>query len=400
MEEQGELTFMELMLRMVNNILAHLKLCVAIVVVPTLLVFVLVMWVLQPVYRASAIITPPSNDGSIGSGISNFIKSDKSAGGMLGSLLNFSTQNETDVVWTIFNSWELHFQVIEHFDLVKHYKFKGKFAADMLKEFRKNFIFDYNDENMFEVSIEDEDYHLAAEIVDFMLDKADSAYNAYKTAQARQSRIYLQQRLDSCTKELNKLLKKFAKFQADNNFYDPDIQMESTIKYLSELQTKREDLSLEMEYEKEDRGEGSKRYDQLHKRYEGVNKALTGTLSGKNKDVGIVSLKKSPELAAEYMQYKAEIKVLEAMYQMLMAQSEEMRLAETKMLKNLHILEPPWENDKKVFPKRGIMLVFTVMISSLLALVVCTLLEKLKNEPKGSVLTQEINKLKSAIRHR
>jgi capsule polysaccharide export protein KpsE/RkpR len=253
---------------------------------------------------------------------------------------------------------------------------------------------------MFEVSIEDKDYRLAAEMVDFMLDKADSAYNAYKTAQARQSRIYLEQRLDSCTKELNGLLKKFAKFQADNNFYDPEIQMESTIKYLSELQTKREDISLEMEYEKEDRGEGSKRYGQLHKRYEGVNKALSGTLSGKNRDVGIVSLKKSPELTAEYMQYKSEIKVLEAMYQMLMAQSEEMRLAESKMLTNLHVLEPPWENDKKVSPKRGVLLLFTMMVSSLLAFVMCSLLEKLKSEPRDSVLTQEIKKLKSAFRLR
>ena len=193
-------------------------------------------------------------------------------------------------------------------------------------------------------------------------------------------------------------MKKFAKFQSDNNFYDPEIQMESTIKYLNELQAKREDLSLEMEYERDDRGENSKRYEQLHKRYEGVNKALNGTLTGKNGEVGIVSLKKSSELAAEYMQYKSEIKVLEAMYQMLMAQSEEMRLAESKMLTNLHILEPPWENDKKVFPKRGLMLLFTMMISSLMALVVSSLLEKLKQESKNSILAQEIQKLKSAIR--
>ncbi len=398
MEKQENLTFLELLLRLLNNALAHLKLCTVIIAVPTIAVFVLVMWVIDPVYKASAIITPPSSDGSIGSGIGNFIKSEKNAGGMLGSLLKLSTENESDVVWTIFNSWELHLQVIEHFDLVKHYKFDGKYAADMLKTFRENFSFDYNDENMFQVSIEDKDYRLAAEMVDFMLDKADSAYNAYKTARARQSRIYLEQRLDSCTKELNRHLKKFAKFQSDNNFYDPEIQMESTIKYLNELQAKREDLSLEMEYERDDRGENSKRYEQLHKRYEGVNKALNGTLSGKNGEVGIVSLKKSSELAAEYMQYKSEIKVLEAMYQMLMAQSEEMRLAESKMLTNLHILEPPWENDKKVFPKRGLMLLFTMMISSLMALVVSSLLEKLKQESKNSILAQEIQKLKSAIR--
>lgn len=398
MEKQESLTFSTLLLRVLNNCLAHIKLCFLIVALPTITMFVLVMWVIEPTYRATAIVTPPVNDGSsigkgIGSYMSNSGKTSGGSSGLLGSILSNSGEEDANVVWTIFNSWEIHSQIIDHFDLANHYEFDGKFKADLLKSFRKNFDFENNDENMFAITVEDKDPQMAADIIEFMLDKADSAFNAYKTSQARQSRLYFQQRLDSCEKVLNALLEKFSKFQAENNFYDPEIQMESTIKYLSDLQAKREDLSMEMAYEKDDRGENSKRYDQLSKRYHGINKALSSSLNGKNGDVGIVSLKKSPALSAEYMQYKSEIKVQEALYQMLRIQSEEMQLAEAKMLKNLHVLEPPWPNDKKVYPIRSVMLAFTCLLSGILAIFICCFVEYCKRVDENSVFAQEMNRL-------
>lgn len=403
MEKQENLTLMELLLKMVNNCLLHLKLCIFVVALPTVVMFVMVMWVIEPTYRATAIVTPPSNtESSMGKGISSFMSSGGKSGGgssaLLGSILSNSGEDDANAVWTIFNSWELHTQVIEHFNLATHYEFDGKFKADLLKEFRSNFGLETNNENMFEITLEDKDYNLAAEIINYMLDKADSAFNAYKTSQAKQSRLYIQQRLDSCGRNLDSLLKVFAKFQTDNNFYDPDIQMESTIKYLSELQSKREDLSMEMAYEKDDRGENSKRYDQLSKRYKGINKALNSSLNGKNGEVGIVSLKKSPKLSAEYMQYKSEIKVQEALYQMLRVQSEEMQLAEARMLKNLHVLEPPWANDKKIFPIRSVMLVFTCMISGIIAIFLSCLIERCKQADKDSVFGQEMARFAAFFR--
>jgi len=376
-----------------NNNLKHFKLFSAIVIIPTITMLVLVMWVIDPIYRATAIVTPPSSmQSSIAGGINSILGgSGKSGLSGLTSMLNLSVgSDDADVVWTIFNSWELHEQVIREFDLVRHYKFKGKYAADLLKKFRRNFEIRSNKERMFEITIEDKDYKLAAQIVDFMLEKADSAFNAFKTAQARQSRLYLQSRLDSCERNLKVLAKQFAKFQADNNFYDPEIQMESTIKYLSELQGKREDLSMELAYEKDDRGERSKRYDQLSKRYHTVNTAMQGTLDGKNKDLGMVALKKSPKLNAAYVEYDTEIKIQSALYQMLRVQNEELQIEEAKQLTNLHILEPPWENNKKVFPIRGAMLIFAFALSVIIGTIVCNLLAYLgAEEEKGSKVAKQ-----------
>ena len=384
MEKQESIGFVEICLRILNNDLKHFKLVSALVLIPTIIVFVVVMWVVKPMYAASAIVTPPASSQTMAGALSGMLGG---ASGM-SSLLGLSeTSEDANAVWTILNSWELHDMVIDKFDLANHYEFKGKFHADLLKDFRKNFGLELNKEEMFSLYYKDTDPKLAVEVVKFMLEKADSAFNAFKTRQARQSREYFQSRLDSCEHVLDSLLKDFVNFQVTNNVYEPGVQLEATIKYLSELQAMREEMSMEMNFEKLDRGENSKRYQELSKRMQGMNSALGGTLKGKHKDIGILELKKSPELYADYLRREAEIRIQEAMYKVLRQQSEQMRLEEAKMLTNLHVLEPPWENDKKVSPRRGLILIFTVFFTFFLASVLCNLVEYMRSESRTNTKT-------------
>ena len=384
MEKQESIGFVEICLRIVNNDLKHFNLIVALVMIPTILAFVMVMWVVKPKYAASAIVTPPASSQTMAGALSGMLGG---ASGM-SSLLGLSeTSEDANAVWTILNSWELHNMVIDKFDLARHYEFKGKFHADLLREFRKNFGLELNKEEMFSLYYKDTDPKLAVEVVKFMLEKADSAFNAFKTKQARQSREYFQSRLDSCEHVLDSLLKDFVNFQVSKNVYEPGVQLEATIKYLSELQAMREEMSMEMNFEKLDRGENSKRYQELAKRMKGMNSALGGTLKGKHSDIGILELKKSPELYSEYLRREAEIRIQEAMYKVLRQQSEQMRLEEAKMLTNLHVLEPPWENDKKISPKRGLILVFTVFFSFFFASLFCNFIEFMRSESRTNSRT-------------
>ncbi|MBP5768072.1 MAG: lipopolysaccharide biosynthesis protein [Fibrobacter sp.] len=384
MEKQEPIGFVEICLRILNNDLKHFKFVAAFVLIPTIVVFVMVMWVVKPKYAASAIVTPPASTQSMAGALSGMLGG---ASGMTSFLGLSETSEDANAVWTILNSWELHNMVIDKFDLARHYEFKGKFHADLLKEFRKNFGLEMNKEEMFSLYYKDTDPKLAVKVIQFMLEKADSSFNAFKTRQARQSREYFQSRLDSCEHALDSLLKDFVNFQVTNNVYEPTVQLEATIKYLSELQAMREEVNMEMNFEKLDRGENSKRYQELSKRMKGMNSALGGTLKGKHSDIGIMELKKSPQLYSEYLKREAEIRIQEAMYKVLRQQSEQMRMEEAKMLTNLHVLEPPWENDKKISPKRGLLLVFTVFITFFFATLLCNLVEYMRSESRTNSKT-------------
>ena len=378
MEKQESIGFVEICLRILNNDLKHFKFVATFVLIPTIIVFIAVMWIVKPKYAASAIVTPPASTQPMSGALGGLIGSSG-----MSSLLGISMDNEdANAVWTIFNSWELHNQVIEKFNLAKHYKFKGKYHADLLKMFRKNFGLETNKEEMFSLYYKDTDPKLAVQVIEFILEKADSSFNAFKTKQARQSRQYFQVRLDSCEHVLDSLLAEFVDFQVKNNVYEPTVQLEATIKYLSELQAMREEVGIEMNFEKLDRGENSKRYQELAKRSKGVNSALGGALKGKHSNIGLLELKKSPELYSEYLRREAEIRIQEAMYKVLRQQSEQMRLEEAKMLTNLHVLEPPWENNKKISPKRGLILVFTVFFSFFLASLLCNFVEYMRSESR------------------
>lgn len=377
----------ETLFRILNNDLKHFKLCCALVLIPTIVVFVLVMWVIKPTYAAKAVVTPPPDNSSM-SALSGMLDGELSS---YASLLGFASGSvDADAIWTIFDSKELQDMVIDHFKLAEHYEFDGQFRADLLKQFRKNFELSLTDENMLEISIEDEDYRLASEMATFMLDKADSMFNAFKTKQARQSREYFDNRIELCLKTLDSLQQDFVKFQVDNNFYEPEVQMEATINYLSTLQTERQSVAVEMNYESQLRGTDSKRYGELSKRYNSLNTAIHQTLNGKQQSMGLITLKKSPQLGAEYMRKQEEVKVQAALYKLLRQQSEQMQLEEAKKLTNLHVLEAPWPNDKKVSPLRGASLIFTVFVSMLLATILCNFIELVKSQKgTGSSLEKE-----------
>ena len=179
-------------------------------------------------------------------------------------------------------------------------------------------------------------------------------------------------------------------FQVKNNFYDPSIQMESTIKYLGEQEAQREAVDVELNYERMNRGVDSKKYEELQKRYRSLDASLSRTLSGKRESLGLVALKKSPALGAEYMRKESEIRVQETMYKMLRQQSEQLLLEEAKTMKNLHVLQAPWENDKKVAPRRGVILMFACFVSFLIATLICNMIAYLEEEKKrGSGVAKE-----------
>ena len=396
MEQKENLSLFELLLKVLNNSLRHKALFLSIVLLPTLAMFIVVMWVMKPVFAAEAIVTPPSGKSSSGSSLGKMLEN-VSGLSSVSSLLG-SEDQATNIVWTFFNSWQLHQETIEKFGIRDHYEFDGKYQADLLKIFRKNLTLEYNDENMFYLRFEDEDYKLAAQILQFILTKSDSMYNAYNTNQAKQSRIYMDARLKEVEHNLDSLEKVFTKFQAENNLYDPEIQLESTVKYLGTLQSERDALVQEISYEKMQRGDQTKRYEELSSRLKSLDASIAEAIKGKRNKMGVLALSKTPDLTAQYLKIESELKIQQTIYKFLRQQSEQLRLDEVNKPTNLVVLQPPWENDKKVRPGRSVILAFTMLLSGLFAVVICNFIEFMKKLPSDSSISRELGNLKLLLK--
>ena len=67
----------------------------------------------------------------------------------------------------------------------------------------------------------------------------------------------------------------------------------------------------------------------------------------------------------------------------------------TEVLTNLHVLEPPWENDKKIYPLRAITLIFVFVVAAILATIICNMRDYLEAEGKReSTVAREWNTFK------
>ena len=251
---------------------------------------------------------------------------------------------------------------------------------------------------MFYLRFEDEDYKLAAQILQFILAKADSMYNAYNTNQAKQSRIYMDARLKEVEHNLDSLEKVFTKFQTENNLYDPEIQLESTVKYLGTLQSERDALVQEISYEKMQRGDQTKRYEELSSRLKSLDASIAEAIKGKRNKMGVLALSKTPDLTAQYLKIESELKIQQTIYKFLRQQSEQLRLDEVNKPTNLVVLQPPWENDKKVRPGRSVILAFTMLLSGLFAVVICNFIEFMKKLPSDSSISRELGNLKLLLK--
>ncbi len=399
MENQKDLSLLEMILMAINNCLSHKLIISIIVLIPTVVMFALVMWGFTPLYKADAIFTPPVESTPITTMGMGKAMSEIPGGSALSDLLG-ETDEGMGITVTYANSWELHEKIIEKFDLARDYKFKGEYYADLLKKFRSDFDLEFNDDEMFVVSFVHKDYRKAAAIVDYFLTQMDSMYNAYKTNQARQMREFIDTRIKEVKIEMDSLKNEFIKFQRKNDFYEPTVQLESALRYMSSMQMEREALLQELAYEKEKKGGVTKRQEDLEQRLRNIEKTIDDIKEGKQSDMGVVALGKTPELSAKYLALKNDLKIQQSIYMLLREQREQLDIEANNRQTNLIVLQPPWENDKRIFPKRGVMLLFTFMISGLVGVAVCCSIEFLKNLDPETRLAKEIGRLLSMLPRR
>lgn len=390
------MTLLEGLLKVVNSCLSHKRLFVLTVFIPTLVAFIMVMWVIKPTYAAEAVVTPPTNGSALSGGLGKLLEGSGSMS-FFSSFMGGSSEG-SNIVWTYFNSWELHNKVIEKFDLAKHYEFEGDFHADLLKQFRRNFSLEKNEEEMFHIVFADEDYKLASRVLTYMLDQVDSMYNNFKTTQARQSRTYMNQRLAEVEHRIDSLESEFVNFQETNHIYDPNVQTEGTMKYLSGLQVDRDAVYLALSKEKKEHGENTRQFQDLQNRLRDIDAAKHQTLGGRHSNIGVVALNKVPKLSAEYARMEKELKLQAVIYTLLKQESERLYIEESNLMSNLVVLQPPWENNKKIKPLRGVTLIFVFSISFVFAIFLCCFLEYWRGVNPESSLGIEIKKFSQKVR--
>ncbi|MEO7425077.1 MAG: GNVR domain-containing protein [Fibrobacteria bacterium] len=365
------------------------------------LIGVIAVMVYPSTYQAVGIIKPPKNEG--GSPIESALKESSGGGGlagMLGSFISGAESGEDDCM-TILNSASFAKLVIDRFDLLKEYKFgrggKKYYFADVLKQFFRNVEYEITDYNDIKVSVEDKSPDRAREMVAFMIHALDSIYTSVQRTSTKQRLQYVDQRVALTEADVKRFEDSLSAFQNKHNLFLPEVQVQAILENATKTELEMETVEESMALEAALRGKDGSRYQNLAVQKRLLQKTMNGKMrSPTDSNSLVMPIRNIPAMATEYFRLERGYKVKLGLYKYLIQQAEALKLDADKNIQVITVLDQPWTNDKRVSPKRRIVVEAVFILSLLFATVLAVLMSLWdRHKQEGSEthrLVQEIRK--------
>ncbi len=364
------------------------------------LVTVAIVFIVDDTFKAKALIKPPKGEGS--SSIDALLK--ESGGGMaglLGSFMGGSEQGQ-NACMSVLNSVRFSKLVIDKFQLETVYKFKlpGKtkkyYQADVIKELGKNAEFEITDEGAIEIAVKDKSAERAQAMVDYMIHVLDSIYTDIQHTESRARLTYIDHRLAMAESDMKRLEDSLEVFENRHNLYLPELQVQFILENATQTELQIEKMKEDMALEAALRGTTSSRYRDLGVEKNLMQKSLEQKLKSHSTDSNTLVLpaKMLPALAMEYFRLDRAYKVKLGRYKYLVQQVEALKLDADKNINVISVLDPAWTSDKRVSPKRRILVEAAFVVSLLLSCAAAVLLEMWEKymlaNPSSLKVVQEI----------
>ena len=343
--------------------------------------------IITPVYRASAVLFPPSeSQGSLG--ISAILE--KLPVGMLG--LGESGVSATEFV-PILKSQRVAEAIIRRFNLREAYEAETR--EELLQKVDDRLEVELSRAQFLTVSYEAESPELAAEIANAFVVELDLALRHRREQQARDLRSYLEKRLAQAERRMIEAEQAYNAFQKEHSAIDIESQTKAQIDAYSSLITstlgemiiRREIAALQMNPD-------NSRVRQLDIEIEGATQALDGILSGSDPDSSgravrklpgiMLPMDQIPDLGLQALRLMREMEIRNLIYQFVLQEYEKSSFEEKKETSLVVVLDPAAPPDFRSRPRRVLMVGTAAGLSLLLSILVAFLLDALKSPDPGN----------------
>ena len=338
--------------------------------------------IITPIYRASAVLFPPSeSQGTLG--ISAIL--DKLPVGMLG--LGESVVSATEFV-PILKSQRVAEAIIRRFNLQETYDAETR--EELLQLVDDRLEVELSREQFLTVSYEAETPDAAAEITNAFVEELDRALRHRREQQARDLRSYLEKRLAQAERGMIEAEQAYNAFQKEHSAIDVESQTRAQIDAYSSLITstlgemiiRREIAALQMNPD-------NNRVRQLDIEIEGAQEALDGILAGSEPDSSgraarempgiMLPMNRIPDLGLQALRLMREIEIRTLIYQFVLQEFEKSSFEEKKETSLVVVLDPAAPPDFRSRPRRALMVGTAAGLSLLLSILVAFLMEALQS---------------------
>jgi uncharacterized protein involved in exopolysaccharide biosynthesis len=310
-------------------------------------------------YESAARLMPPDSSQSGGLAMAAAISG--GAGG-LGSIASdvLGMKSTSDVFVGILSSRTVQDKLIQQFDLKKLYS--DRRMEDARKDLAEHTGISVDRKSqIISITVVDHDPKRAAAMGQAYVEELNRLVAELSTSSARRERIFLEQRLQAVSKDLDSAEKEFSQFASKNSAIDIKEQGKAMVEAAATLQGQLIAAESELEGLRQMYTDNNVRVRSVRARIDELKHQLE-KIGGKGEDASAPvgqqqaslypSIRRLPLLGVTYADLYRRTRVQEAVFESLTKEYELAKVQEVKEIPVVKVLDSPSIPDKKSFPPR------------------------------------------------
>jgi tyrosine-protein kinase Etk/Wzc len=357
------------------------------------LVAVVVSLLLPVKYQAyTTLMTPVKSGGGLSSLVAGM------AGGGLADLAGLAGAGgkSTDLYVGILSSRAVQGPIIDKFDLQTRYK--EKFKEDVYSDLKQVVsVIPDKKSGLIRVVVEDKDPKLAADMANAYFDVLNDVLARVAVTEAQQKRLFFEKQFAKAKTDLASAEVKLKETQKTTGVLELKAQAQVAVEAAATLRAQIAQREVQLSAMRSFATEENSEYRRVLAELGGLKSELNKLeKNSPSKDSGLVSPGSLPEQGLEYVRAYREVKYQEAIFDVMAKQFEFAKLEEAKEGVEVQQLDVAVQPQRKSSPKRVIIVLSTLIVSSILAILValvCSMYGKLKASEYG---VQKIQRFKQA----
>ena len=309
-------------------------------------------------YKAKAVILAPQvSDGGI-SPMANIL-------GNLGLSSVLGGNENIFRYLAILKSRSLEETLAIKFNLQEKYKCKNMELT--LRQLEDNLIFEVGDESQIEISMYDKDQYLVADMTNYVVFVLDSLNAELSVSNARNNRIFMEERVNGYIDSLEITGKALADFMEENGILSLENQIIVGVEQAAILEGEIIKKEVELEVAQESFTNDNPainlikfELNSLRQKYEDfINANSLGSLVPNFSDV--------PDMQLELIKYQRQVEYYSRIIEYLGPLYEQQKFEEAKNIPTLQVLDHAVTPELKAKPKRAIIVIIVFVLSGILA---------------------------------
>jgi tyrosine-protein kinase Etk/Wzc len=330
------------------------------------LIVLIISFVLPSWYVATTTILPPGGD-AISMGLASSVMG--SVSGLATSLSLPFMATPSDIIAAILRSRVVGEAVVQKENLME--VFDTKSMEQALRELSSRTSVTVTNEGLITLSYEDKDRIRAAKVANRFMEETDRINQQTSASQAKSARIFIEERLAKTQKDLSQAEENLKRFQEENKTILLDEQMKAAIDKAAKLKAqmvsseiKLNVLGKTLAYTHPQIRSLKSEIDEIKRQLEILETGNQDQASSGEKTVMDVPIAQVPALGLKLGRLVREVRIQEAVFELLTQQYEQYKIQETKDTPTIQVLDRAVPPERRAKPKRA----FLVGMSGILSL--------------------------------